>query len=469
MSDLTYLSIEKAGRGLRQGNFSAVELTRAHLDRIARIDPHLNAFLYVASEEALAAAERADHQLARSDDHSALLGIPYVAKDMIDVAGTPTTCHSRLTSREPAAVDADVIARLTTAGAVFLGKTALHEFATGGPAFDLPFPPARNPWNRQCHPGGSSSGGAVAVVSGMAMAAIGTDTAGSLRNPATCCGIVGLKPTYDLVSRHGVFPLSFSLDHVGPMTRSVQDCALLLDIIADNTENSYSTSLNDGIRGLRIGVLDRFHADENPDNEIVSAFSLALEVLTRSGAELVPVTPPSLAEFRACGRIIQQAESYTIHRRWLSERPTEYCELSRQKLAAGALLGAADFIAAQQARRDLIRRYREATKGLDATISVSSFTLPCRIDDADAIAATYERHARMPFNVTGDPAIAVPVDRSPQGLPLGVQLSAGPYMERTLLRVAHSLQTALNMPGKPPAPFAVEDRYSVIERQKEEN
>lgn len=442
--DLAYFSIAEAGRALRQRHVSAVELATVHLERITQFNPAIDAFLEVPADKALQAARKADAALARGEDQNPLLGIPYAVKDNVDVEAMVTTCHSSLTGREPASTDAVVVARMSEAGAVFLGKNALHEFAVGGPAFDLPFPPARNPWDRDRHPGGSTSGGGAAVAAGLAMAAIGTDTVGSIRNPATCCGVVGLKPTYDLVPREGVFPLAFSLDHVGPITRSVEDCALVLDVIAGVSGlQSYASKLEDGVAGLRIGVLDSFHQGQAVDADVLDGFARALDVLADLNAELVTVTPPSLAEFQTCCRVIQQGEFYTVHRRWLAERPAEYCEISRRKLAAGAFLSASDYIAAQQVRRALIRRYREATRGVDAVISLSSFTLPCRLDDPAAIAATYERHARAPSNVTGDPALSLPVGLSSGGLPLGVQIAAAPYRERTLLRVARAIETAL--------------------------
>lgn len=469
MSELADLSIADAGAGLRKSEFSAVELTKAHLERIGQLDADLNAFICITGEDAIARAEQADRHFARGEDSGPLLGISCAIKDVIDVAGLPTTCHSKLTSGKPASVDATVVARLRGAGAILLGKSALHEFAIGGPAFDLPFPPARNPWDRNRHPGGSTSGGAVAVATGMAMVAVGTDTAGSVRNPATCCGIVGLKPTYDLVSRKGVFPLSFSLDHVGPLTRSVRDCAIVLDAMVGDLKPSDGGLLDDGVKGFRIGVLDQFHADSDVDPEIITAFLMAMEVLQDLGAELVSISPPKLEEFQLCGRTIQQAESYTVHRHWLADRPAEYCELSRRKLAAGAFLGAADFISAQQARRILTQRFHEALAGTDAAISVSSFKLPCRIDDPDTIAATYERHARIPFNVTGDPVVAVPVGMSSHGLPLGVQISSGPYKEQIALRVAHALQTALSMPARWSPSTATQGRGSMDADQVKEN
>ncbi len=450
-----FLTIADAGKALRARAISARELTRLHLDRIAAHDPQLDAYVCVVGVAAMEAARRADDRLARGGEAGQLTGIPFAVKDILDVEGLPTLCQSRIMPDRPASRSAPAVARLEAGGAILLGKTALHEFATGGPGFDLPFPPARNPWDPRHHPGGSSSGSGTAVAAGLAMAAIGTDTAGSVRHPATACGIVGLKPTYDLIPREGAFPLSFSLDHVGPLARSVADCAILLDAMADDRGGgSYGGLIGQGMAGLRIGVLDTFHVEGGPvDAEVEAGFATALDALRGLGATLVPVSPPPLAAFLTCLRIIQQGESYAVHRRWLAERPQDYGAMSREKLAAGALVSAADFVTAQQARRELSARYREATRGLDAVVALSSFHLPCRIDDRAQLAATYDRQARAVFNVTGDPAIAVPVGFSPQGLPLGVQLAAAPYRERELLRIAHALETALGATRHHPALF----------------
>lgn len=441
--DPSFASIAETAVALRRGRIGARELVQAHLDRIGQ-QASLAAYVAVCRDRALAAAGRAQERL-RDPDAGPLTGIPIAVKDIIDVAGLPTRCQSRIMPDVPASDSAPVVSRLEAAGAVVLGKTALHEFATGWPGFDLPFPPARNPWNRERHPGGSSSGSAVAVAAGMAMGAVGTDTAGSIRNPATACGIVGLKPTYDLVPRAGTFPLAFSLDQVGPMARSTADCSLLLDAMADRHEATpFGGEIGMSVEGLRIGVLDAVHAEAGDlDPEVARGFDLAVDTLRRLGVKLVSVRIPSFAAFQTCLRIIQQAESHAVHRDWLMTRPGDYGATAREKLAAGALVSGADFVIAQQARRELTARYRKATSGLDAIVAVSSLHRPCGITDAVALAATYDRHVRGIFNVTGDPAIAVPVGFSADGLPLGVQLAAGPWRERHLLRIAHALETAL--------------------------
>lgn len=460
--DLAFASILEVSQALRRRELSVRELVQLHLARIEAHDSDLNAYVAVEPARALAAADRAQERLAREPDAGPLTGIPFAVKDIIDVAGMPTRCQSRIMPDVAAERSAPAVERLEAQGAIVLGKTALHEFATGWPDARLPFPPARNPWNRERHPGGSSSGSAVALAAGLAMGAIGTDTAGSIRNPATACGIVGLKPTYDLVPRAGAFPLSFSLDHVGPMARTSADCALLLDAMAiERGEASYGGSIGEPISGLRIGVLDALHEEAGGlDPQIARGFDLALAALRGLGAELVSVRVPPFAAFQTCLRVIQQAESHAVHRDWLATRAGDYGATAREKLAAGALVSAADFIVAQQARRELTARYRDATRGLDAVIAVSSLFLPCGIADEVALAATYDRHVRGLFNVTGDPAIAIPVGFSDEWLPLGVQLAAAPWRERHLLRIAHALETALGATRiHPPHSAQTEARY----------
>jgi len=233
MTDLHWLGAAEAARAIAARELSPVELMKALLDRIARLDPKLNAFIRLDGEAAMAQAKAAEAEIAAGRPRGPLHGVPVGIKDIIDVAGLPTTCHSKvLEDSVTAAADAVCVARLRGAGAIVLGKLSTHEFAIGGPSFDLPWPPARNPWNTDHHPGGSSSGSGSGISAGLFPMALGSDTGGSVRNPASACGIVGLKPTYGLVSRRGVFPLSFTLDHVGPMTRSVVDNALMLASIA---------------------------------------------------------------------------------------------------------------------------------------------------------------------------------------------------------------------------------------------
>ena len=466
MAEPGFLSIAEASRGFASGTLSPVMVIERLLERIDRLDGELHALLSVDAQGALAQARLAESEFASGRRRGPLHGVAIVVKDIIDIAGHPTTCHSAIPARVPAVRDASVIQRLREAGAIFLGKTSLHEFATGGPAFDLPWPPARNPWNVALHPGGSSSGSACAVAAGLASAALGTDTGGSVRHPATCCGVVGLKPTYDLVDRTGVFPLAFSLDHVGFLTHTVEDSAMLLDAVAGPSggavlrsaapTNRYSAELAEdgsrGIGGLRVGVIAHFYTeDEQADPPVQGGIDAALEVLGRLGARVQPVRLSPLAAWTACGRVIQQAEQYTVHERWLRERPQDYCALSRRKLVAGAFLSASEYVRALQTRRILCDEFDTMMQQFDVLVTASGMTLPCAIDDPDAIARTYERHARMPFNLTGTPALSLPIGFTPDGLPLGMQVAARAHDERMLFRVAAAYENATRWRDRRPA------------------
>ena len=447
MSDLAWLSIADGARLLRTKKLSPVEWTKALIDRIAALNGDYGAFLTVTAERALAEAKAAEADIARGAWRSPMHGVPYAVKDIFDVAGLPTTCHSRLREHHRADIDATVVARLRDAGAILLGKLALHEFATGGPTFDLPWPPARNPWNREFHPGGSSSGSAVALATGMVPAALGTDTGGSVRNPSTVCGTIGMKATYGAVSRAGVFPLCFSLDHVGPMTRTVEDNAILLQAIAGADAADPTSArrpladcvadLRRGVQGLTIGVIAHFFLeDSDADAEQVAALERALDVLRGLGATVRPVRLSPLQRWVECGRTIHQVEAYAVHERDLQERPQDYAEITRRKLLSGAFVAAVDYVKAQQERALLAREFADAMCGLDAVVTLSALELPCRLDDAATIARTYERHCRMPFNLTGTPALALPTGFSASGLPLGMQIAGRAFDEPMLYRVA---------------------------------
>jgi aspartyl-tRNA(Asn)/glutamyl-tRNA(Gln) amidotransferase subunit A len=401
MVDAAALTLSQALVALRSGAVDAQGLTAACLQTIEERDSRINAFVHVDAQSALAQARRLDHARARGAAMGPLFGIPVAVKDIIDISGQPTLCHSAVADRVPAQKDAQVVARLRAAGAVIIGKTALHEYATGGPSFDLPWLPARNPWNTDHHPGGSSSGSGAAVAAGMVPAALGTDTAGSVRHPATACGIVGLKPTYDAVSRDGVFPLSWSLDHVGPLARSVADLARLFDVMrAPNVDFDLRMALTPApLQGCRLGVIEGFSEKAEPGT--IAAFQRVLDVLRDLGATLVPLQMPPLEAFTGCGRLILQAESYAIHRTALDSRAADFGARARHRLISGAALSAADYIDSQRLRRELTDRTRAALASVEAALCLSSLVPPCRIDDPGAIAATYDLQARTPFNLTG--------------------------------------------------------------------
>jgi aspartyl-tRNA(Asn)/glutamyl-tRNA(Gln) amidotransferase subunit A len=450
MGDLTDLSLTSAAALLRTGKLSPVEYVTAFLDRIDRYDPALNAFISTDREGALKAAREAERDIANGRWRGPLHGVPVALKDIFDVAGQRTSAHSKVRMDHVAGSDAFVVTKLREAGAILIGKTALHEFATGGPSFDLPWPPARNPWKRTHHPGGSSSGSGVAVAAGFAPVALGTDTGGSVRNPATCCGVTGMKPTYGAVSRAGVFPLSFSLDHVGTLTRNVHDNAVVLEALlgrdagdpssVDHPAARFGDSLDGGVKGLRIGVIEEFGAQADP--EVRSAFAQACRVMEELGAVLVPMSLSPLEAYAGWGRLILQAEGFAIHEAWLRTRIADYGMRGRTRLLPGAFLGAGDYLHAQQMRTVLAQEFAAAMTKVDAALCVSSLELPCAIDDEAEVDRTYDRQARTPFNLTGTPAISVPMGFSRSGLPIGLQVLGKAFDEAMVYRVAQSWEAA---------------------------
>jgi aspartyl-tRNA(Asn)/glutamyl-tRNA(Gln) amidotransferase subunit A len=455
MSDLAFLSLSEAAARLRAGKLSPVALTEALLERIQRLNPRFHAFIRVTPEVAIAAARRAERDIKGGTWRGALHGIPFALKDIIDWSGLPTTAHSKVLAENVATADAAVSQRLKDAGGVCMGKLATHEFAIGGPSFDLPWPPAVNPWGGKHFPGGSSSGSGVALALGLVPAALGTDTGGSVRNPASMCGIVGMKPTYGLVSRRGVFPLANSLDHVGPMTRNVRDNALLLQVIAGHDGEDpgsadvpipdYSNALEAGIKGLRIGLVRHFYTEDfSAHPEQIAALDRAAEVMREHGAKVRQIRLPPLEQFATTTRIIIRCEAFAIHRQWLASRPDAYGDLARQRILDGAVVSAADYIDALRLRARLTRQTLAAFADFDVALTASNMDPACLIDDAEACARLYPRQARQPFNVTGQPALAMPAGFTADGLPLSLQLIGHPFQEAMVYRAAAAYERATN-------------------------
>jgi aspartyl-tRNA(Asn)/glutamyl-tRNA(Gln) amidotransferase subunit A len=433
MSDLVDLSIGALKQQLAGKQISPVDILEACLSRIDRLEPSLHAFITLDRDGARAAAK--DVKIGP------LAGIPIAIKDVIDVEGMATTCHSKLRLTHLARQDAAAVAKLRAAGAIIIGKLATHEFAIGGPCFDLPFPPARNPWNINQHPGGSSSGAGSAVAARMVPGALGTDTAGSVRNPASACGIVGLKPTYDLISREGVFPLAFSLDHVGTLTRTVQDAAILLDVLQNTPRPPLADHLSSDIRGLRIGVIRHFYTKDMPaDAQTATAIEATASQLADAGAIISDINLPSLLDFAAVNRTLLQAEGFAIHQQWLRESPGAYAGLTRRILLGGAFLSAEDYVQAQRHRRKMINAVELAFESVDVMMTASSMEPACKIEDPAEIQRSYMRQARTPFNVTGHPALAMMSSLSATGLPLSVQFIGRYFDEATLLNTAFAFE-----------------------------
>jgi aspartyl-tRNA(Asn)/glutamyl-tRNA(Gln) amidotransferase subunit A len=463
--NLAFLGVAEAAGLIRTKKLSPVEYVSALLARIERHDGKLNAFIALTPEQALTAARAAEAEIVAGRWRGPFHGMPYALKDIIDVKGLATTAHSKILLGNIARQHAVVTERLEAAGEVLIGKLSTHEFAIGGPSCDLPWPPARNPWNRDHFCGGSSSGSGAGLAAGFFPAALGTDTGGSIRNPASMCGITGMKPTYGRVSRCGVLPLAFSLDHIGPMTRSVRDNALMLQVIAGHDPGDpgsanepvadYLAMLDQGVKGLRIGVIRHFYTrDVAGDPEQVEALDAAVKLLAEAGAETTEITLPALQDFSACGQIILAAEAYAVHEQWLKERPQDYGARARERLLAGATLRAVDYLQAVRWRLQLRDRVAAAFADIDVAITASSMDPACRIDDDEALATNYWRQARIPFNVTGQPGLVIPAGFAKNGLPLSLQFVGRPFAEAMLYRVAQCYEDATGWTKRHPADLA---------------
>lgn len=424
-------------RAFADGSLTPTTLLDRLLDRIDRIDRQLNSFVLVDRAGARAAAAASAARWSNGTSLGPLDGIPVGIKDVIDVSGMPTRCHSRLTSAAVVDQDGAIVTKLRAAGAVILGKLATHEFAIGGPAFDLPFPPARNPRNPDYHPGGSSSGAGAAVAAGLVPLAVGTDTAGSVRNPASACGVVGLKPGYGVLPVDGVFPLAWTLDHVGLLTGTVADMAVAAAALG---VSAAPTTVR------RIGYVRHFHTADMPATAEVAA------ALDRAAAALgaVEVTLPPLGDFALVNRLILQSEGFAVHSANLRARPEAFSALTRKALLAGAFTTAETLALAYRQRTLLTQAVDAVFAQVDVLLTASSMETACRIDDPEEIARTYMLQARTPFNVTGHPALAMGAGLSANGLPLSVQFAAPMGGEGRLLAVAAAWEAAMGGPMRPP-------------------
>jgi aspartyl-tRNA(Asn)/glutamyl-tRNA(Gln) amidotransferase subunit A len=418
------------------------------------LDHQLNAFVLVTRDRAMADAERADRELQAGVDKGPLHGIPYALKDIYATAGIRTTCHSKLLIDHVPMQDCAVDAKLRAGGAVLLGKLATHEFAFGGPSFDLPFPPARNPWNPDCFTGGSSSGSGAAVAAGFTRVAMGSDTGGSIRGPAFFCGIVGLKPTYGLVSRRGVFPLSYTLDHCGPLTATVLDAALVMQVIAghdpldpasaDVAVPDFLAGIGQDLSGLKIAYPRHFFANaDGVSAEVVASLDAAAQAIAGLGAEIAEVRLPDFEIFNACGRVIIAAEAYAIHEQDLKDRPLGYGRYTYQRMIAGAALSAADLVQALRLRRELaVVVNTSILKTYDAIVTATGLSPAPRFSEFPTDAPLKLMVQTIPFNVTGNPALALPTGFSTSGLPLGMQIVGRAFDEPTVFRIGAAYEAA---------------------------
>lgn len=450
--ELAYLSIAEAGTRLRRREFSPLELTDACLNRIEAIDGKLHCFITLTADLALQRARQVEKEIRSGTDRGPLHGIPIALKDLYATHGIRTTCHSAVLENWTPDYDATAVSKLSEAGAVLLGKLGMHEFAFGGPSLDAPFPAVRNPWNTAHIPGGSSSGSGAALAAGLCYGALGSDTGGSIRTPSSHCAVVGIKPTYGRVSRHGVIPLSWSLDHAGPMARSVEDCAILLRAIAGYDPKDQASAnavvpdflagLKDSIAGLRVGVPRKNWFDENlgTDRQTEAVFDQALKVLESLGAVIVDIDGRPFSLARKANQTILVCEAYAYHEKTFQATPMKFGSSVRRRMLEGAFLDAADYLAAQRARALLNRQIRANFAAVDVFAVPGAARPPEAFEGMDPNEQNLRPSFTNPFNLTGLPTISVPCGFTEGNLPSGLQIVARPFEEATCFRVAYAYE-----------------------------
>ena len=459
LDELAFWSLTDAAARVRSREISPVDLVRACLDRIDRRNRELNAFITVTAESALREARIAEAEIGRGQWRGPLHGIPVALKDMIDTAGVRTTAASELFLDRVPDQDAAVVSRLRRSGAVVIGKLNMQEFAYGGSSVPSHFGPVRNPWDPRCIAGGSSGGSAAAVAAGLCFAALGTDTGGSIRQPAALCGVVGMKPTFGRVSNLGVIPLAPSLDHAGPVTRTVEDCAAVLESISGYERRDPSSERRPKLRpwptasaGMRVGVPREFFYD-GLDPAVRGALEAAISVLRALGATVREV-PLAVST----DRTVFRAEAYASHAVSIAKSPERYLPETLAKLRLGAQIDAATYIVARRRLAELRRGIGAVFATVDVlltpTVPVPAPRLSEYPPTFDAVldweASSILRNTR-PFNQMGIPALSVPCGRTAEGLPIGMQIAAAPWQERRALTLALAYESATQWHTSHPA------------------
>jgi aspartyl-tRNA(Asn)/glutamyl-tRNA(Gln) amidotransferase subunit A len=454
--------IAEAAKLIAAKKLSPVELTEACLRRVSDMDGVLHAFILATPERAMADAKAAEAAIMKTGPSGPMHGIPIGLKDIVDTAGIATTCQSKILSANVPSTDATCAAKLAAAGTVLMGKLTTHEFADGGPSFDLPAPPARNPWNSEHFTAGSSSGTGAAVAAGMILCGIGTDTGGSIRGPAALCGIAGIKPTYGLVSRAGVAPAAFSLDHIGPMAWSSEDCAIMLQVLAGHDPRDpasanrpvpdYTALLGSGLKGVKIGVIRHFHeTDHAAAPATQQGIDNALTVFRDHGAVISNVTLSPLAEWHACGSLISITERAAAYEEWSRTRLGDFGERVQRRLMLGAMVSGVDYVQAVRRRRELRAELQAAMADLDVVITAGAPGEAPKIDAIPRWDLFDKPNFTMPFNVAGYPAICVCSGFGSLGLPVSMQIVGKPFREATVFRVADAFEKATDFRTKRPA------------------
>ena len=459
MDDLSFLTIADAAQLIRTRKLSPVEYADALLARIETFEPQLNAFITVTAELARKQARQAESEIMAGRYRGPLHGIPFALKDIYNTKGILTSGGSKVCRDNIPARDATTVRMLGDAGAVLLGKLQTHEFALGGPAFDLPWPPARNPWHFEHFTGGSSSGSGAALAAGLVPASLGSDTGGSIRHPASRCGLVGLKPTSGLVSRAGVIPNSFTFDHCGPMTRTVEDCALLLQAIAGYDPldagsiaveiPDYRGALTGNIKGLRIGVLRHYWERDlpaHPDHKL--AMEEAIDVFKQLGARVEDCRTRPLQDSADTKIVIAESEIFSINYDDLKSRPGDFGRDFLGRVLPACLFRSSDYVQASREHRRIIAEVMPLYQRYDVLLTAGLGPAP-RLDEHKTADFWQKPSTLTPANVFGGPSLVLPNGFS-NGLPLGMQVIGRPFDEAAVLRAGHAYQQATDWHARHP-------------------
>lgn len=453
---LCFLTIGELSNLIKRKEVSPVEVTDSVLKRIDAVNPRINAYITILRDEAQAAAQETEKTILAGKYLGPLHGIPIALKDLFLTKGIRTTCGSKILADYVPDENATVVERLNEAGAILLGKLNMHEFARGSTSNNPYYGPVRNPWSRDMVPGGSSGGSSAGVAASLCPGSVGTDTGGSVRNPASLCGIVGLKPTFGRISRYGVLPLSWSFDHVGPITKNVEDTALIMNVIAGWDPKDpgssrlpvpdYTQALVASVKGLKIGIC-REQLWDAADAEVRLVAEKAIAVLEKLGAHVEEILLPHLKYLATVYNCIRSPEAACYHETYLETRPDDYGDDVRNVLEMGKLIRATDYVKAQRVRRIIIQEFQAAFRKVDVivgpTAPVTAFkigTNTVRINGKVVDIRNVTSQLTRPFNVTGQPAISIPCGFASDGLPVGLQIAGKAFAEETVLRVAYTYE-----------------------------
>lgn len=461
-TDLAFADISEVARRVRAREITSIALTEMMLKRIEIHEPALNSFITVTTDSALEAAAKADRELTQNQDRGLLHGVPVAVKDLFAMQGVLNTFGTLLYQDHVSEYDSTVVEKLRNAGAVIVGKTNLHEFATGTTSVNPHFGAVHNPWDTDCYAGGSSGGSAAAVAAGLAFGAIGSDTGCSVRQPAHMCNLAGLKPTFGRISKYGGWGLSWSMDHAGPLTRTVRDCAIMTQLLAgfdardpgsvDRPVDDYLTNIDDGIKGSRIGVARGYFLD-HCETAVAEGFEQALIVLQDLGAKIEEIELPDMHAARAAGHTLIFTEFHALYHRAARRNPEKFSDINRAFVELGGLYTANHLIQAQRVRRLITEQTITAMKGFDAIVMPTCPVVTSKIDSLTGSEPIYHTQNTIPFDTISLPALSVPTGFDQQGHPFGLQIVGAPFDEAGVLRVGYAYEQATRWFEHRPAGF----------------